>query len=93
MGYRIVYGRDPVVRREGSSLRLRVMTAVCLLLFASLARLGWPAGREMLGRVLLPREETAAAFSEMVSRVTGGEPLGEAVTAFCQTVVRGGLSQ
>ena len=91
MGYRIVYGKDPPVRRGRSSLRLRVMTAGCMLLFAALVRLAWPAGREVLGQVLLPREETAAAFSEMVSQVTGGGDFGEAVTAFCKTVVESGM--
>ena len=92
MGYRIVYGKDPVVRRERRSLRLRVMTAACMLLFAALVRLAWPAGAAVLGQVLLPREQTAAAFSEMVAQVSGGEGLGAAVTAFCRTVVMDGLS-
>ena len=92
MGYRIVYGKDPVIRPRGSSLRLRVMTAGCMLLFAALVRLAWPAGRAVLGEVLLPRAETAAAFSELVDQVSGGDPLGEAVTAFCRSVVESGLS-
>ena len=90
MGYRIVYGKDPVVRRRGGSLRLRVMTAAWMLLFAGLVRMAWPAGREVLAQVLLPRAETAAAFSEMVTAVSGGEPFGDAVTAFCRSVVADG---
>ena len=91
MGYRIVYGKDPPVSRGRSSLRLRVMTAGCMLLFAMVVRLAWPAGRGVLGQVLLPREETAAAFSEMVDQVAGGETLGAAVTAFCRSVVESGM--
>ena len=88
MGYRIVYGKDPVVRR--GSFRLRVMTAGWMLLFAVLVRRAWPAGREILAQVMLPRAETAAAFSEMVCAVEGGEAFGEAVTAFCRAVVSNG---
>lgn len=91
MGYRIVYGADPVVRR--GSFRLRVMMAGWMLLFAVLVRLAWPAGREVLAQVLLPRAETAAAFSEMVAAVNSGEALGEAMTAFCTAVVSGGMAQ
>ena len=90
MGYRIVYGKDPVVKRRGGSLRLRALTAAWMLLFAGLVRLAWPAGREALAQVLLPQEQTAAAFSQMVTAVSGGEPFGEAVTAFCRSVVANG---
>ena len=93
MGYRIVYGQDPVIKRKGGSLRLRGMTAAWMLLFAALVRLSWPAGREVLAEVLLPRAETAAAFSEMVAAVTGGESFAEAVTVFCRSVVSNGMAQ
>ena len=91
MGYRIVYGQDPVIKRKGGSLR--GMTAAWMLLFAALVRLSWPAGREVLAEVLLPRAETAAAFSEMVAAVTGGESFAEAVTVFCRSVVSNGMAQ
>ena len=93
MGYRIVYGKDPVIKGSGGSLRLRALTAAWMLLFAGMVRLAWPAGREVLSQVLVPREETVAAFSEMVTAVEGGEAFGEAVTAFCRSVVSGGTQQ
>lgn len=84
MGYRIVYGGEPPTGRKS---RLRLWTAVCLLVFVTAVRLAWPEGTEQLRQVLVPGEETAAAFSEMVENVGAGQGMGEALTAFCRTVV------
>ena len=84
MGYRIVYGEEPTVRRKS---RLGLWTAAFLLVFVGFVRLTWPEGTEQLRTVLEPRGDTAAAFSEMVENVSAGQGMGEAVTAFCRSVV------
>lgn len=84
MGYRIVYGGEPQFRQKS---RLRLWTAVCLLIFVTAVRLAWPEGTEYLRQVLVPGEETALAFAEMVEHVGAGQGMGEALTVFCRTVV------
>ena len=84
MGYRIVYGEEPRSRRKS---RLGLWTAAFLLIFVMAVRLAWPAGAEQLRAVLEPKGETVVAFSEMVANVGAGQGMGEAVTAFCRSVV------
>ena len=84
MGYRIVYGEEPTLRRKS---RLGLWTAVFLLIFVTAVRLAWPEGAEQLRTVLEPRGETVEAFSQMVANVGAGQGMGEAVTAFCRSVV------
>ena len=93
MGYRIVYGKDPVCRNAAGTGRLRVMTAAAMLLFVVLVRCAWPEGREILRDVLIPEERMIAAFSDMVAQVDNGQGIGEAVTAFCRTVVEHGRTE
>ena len=89
MGYRIVYGEEPTLRRKS---RLGLWTAAFLLFFVTAVRLAWPSGAEQLRTVLEPGGETVAAFSEMVANVGAGQGMGEAVTVFCRTVVENGVS-
>ena len=90
MGYRIVYAPQLPMRRKG---HLRLWTAVFLLIFVAAVRLKWPMGTEHLRKVLKPREQTVQAFSHMVEEVEDGLGMGEAVTAFCRTVVAHGLEE
>ena len=89
MGYRIVYGEEPTIGRKS---RLGLWTAVFLLIFVTAVRLAWPAGAEQLRAVLEPKGETVVAFSEMVANVGAGQGMGEAVTAFCRSVVNSAQS-
>lgn len=89
MGYRIVYGEEPTLRRKSS---LGLWTAAWLLVFVTAVRLAWPDGAEQLRTILEPRGETVEAFSQMVANVGAGQGMGEAVTAFCRTVVENGVS-
>ena len=84
MGYKIVYGEEPSRPRKS---RLGIWTAVFLLIFVTAVRLTWPAGAEQLRTVLKPSGETVEAFSQMVENVGAGQGMGEAVTAFCRSVV------
>ena len=84
MGYKIVYGEEPTLRRKS---RLGLWTAAFLLVFVTAVRLAWPAGTEQLRTILEPKGETAEALSQMVANVGAGQGMGEAVTAFCRSVV------
>ena len=88
MGYKIVYGRDPMPKNRGTA-RVRGLTAAFMLIFVILVRCAWPRGTDLLRRALEPGENTVTAFSEMVSSINGGEAVGEAVTAFCRRMVDG----
>ena len=93
MGYRIVYGRDPVCRPTVGTGRLRAMTAAAMLVFVALVRCAWPEGREILQEFLIPKEGMVTAFSNMVDQVDNGQGFSEAVTAFCRTVVEHGRGE
>lgn len=95
MGYRVVYGAMPPVKRRKSKLRLQALTAAFLLAFALTVRQAWPEGQEMLRRFLLPGEPTVTeeAFRNMISDLQGGEPLADAVTAFCAQIVEYGIPE
>ena len=95
MGYRIEYGpeRKQVENGRGASNRIRTMIAAWLLLFCLLVSAFWPKGSALLQNVLLPGEKTnsEAAFCHFVNNIRLGEPLGEAVSVFCRTVLLDGL--
>ena len=59
MAYRIVYGGEiPLHRkREGDFLRIKLLTAVFLVVFALAVRQYWPEGTERLRGYLLPGED------------------------------------
>ena len=84
MGYKIVYGEEPTRPRKS---RLGLWTAAFLLIFVTAVRLAWPGGTEQLRTILEPKGETVEAFSQMVANVGAGQGMGEAVTAFCRSVV------
>lgn len=91
MGYRIVYGPEIKAQpqRTGSSARLRTMIAAAFLLFSIIVRLTWQEGTEIMRQALLPGDLTVTeqAFSEMITDLRQGEPVADAVTVFCRTVL------
>lgn len=91
MGYRIVYGEDPFPKPPQHRSRLRLLTAAFALAFVVLVRLFWPEGTAILQRTLLPGEE--AAFVQLTEDIRAGEPVGDAVTAFCRSVVEEAVGQ
>ena len=90
MGYRIVYGDDPFEKQERRS-HLRSMTAGFALALVILVRLFYPQGAQVLREVLLPGDHEA--FMQLTERIQSGEPIGDAVTAFCQTIVEEAVGQ
>ena len=97
LSYRIVYGPMPDVPKAGKkgNVRLRVLTALFLLLFVLAVRQAWPEGSAVLRRCLIPGEPTATEemFHGMVSDIRSGETLGQAVTAFCKELVEYGIRE
>ena len=91
MGYRIVYGEDPFVQRPRRKGSLRLMTAGFALAFVVLVRCFWPQGADLLRQSLLPGEQEA--LRQMKEEIQAGEPIGEAVTAFCRSIVEDALGQ
>ena len=87
MGYRVIYGEDPFEKPKPRKGRLGLLTAGCLLAFVVGVRCFWPQGAETLNRIILPEQNTANAFGQMTRDILEGEPLGDAVTTFCRTIV------
>ena len=92
MGYRVIYGDAPFVKPKIRKGRLVVMTAACLLAFSMGVRCIWPQGAESLKQMLMPKETaTTTAFVQMTADIWEGEPIRDAVTTFCRTVVEGAI--
>lgn len=93
MAYRIDYGPAPVRGRgrSGRLLRVQAMTAAFLLLFILCVRQYWPEGIAKLRETLLPGQGAGqAAFQEFVSELRDGEPVYDALTAFCRQILENG---
>lgn len=90
MGYRIVYGDDPIEKAQRKS-PLRSMTAGFALALVVLVRIFWPEGTAVLQEVLLPGED--AAFIQLREDIQAGEPIADAVTVFCQQIVREAIGE
>ena len=82
---------DPFIKSGVEKSHLRVLTAGFLLAFVLLVRLCWPQGTALLRQTLLPGEDPA--FLQLQSDIQAGEPLGDAVTAFCRQIVEEALAQ
>lgn len=91
MSYRIEYGPaiPPEYRKEPKSTRLRVLTALFLLLFTLLVRQFFPSGTDKLRAALLPGAPTITqqALDFLMGDLRDGEPLGQAFTAFCTYII------
>ena len=97
MSYRIDYGGvvSTKVRRNTDRTHIRTMTAVCMILFALVVECFWPQGQQVLQKFFLPGEPTVTeqAFSELISDLSQGIKLQEAMTAFCQQIIDHGAGE
>ncbi len=94
MGYRITYENGIIRKKAVGERRFRWKRWGCGCLGVALAvALMLPQGRLLVRDLLLPGDEdvTAAALEEMVENIRAGEPVGEAVEAFCREILAGGL--
>lgn len=93
LGYRITY-ENGAIRRE--SCKKRQMKWKKWVVGASAAALAVmlciPKGRLWARDLVLPgdAEVTAAALEGMVCDLRDGEPMGEALEAFCREILAGG---
>lgn len=94
MAYRIDYGPPMEIRspKDSKAQRLRIMTAISLMLFVLGVRWLWPEGRQNLKQILLPEyaSHTQVAFQEMIGMMQQGESTADAVTTFCREVIEYG---
>lgn len=88
MGYRVIYGEDPFQKKE--KRHLPAMTAGFALAFVILVRCFWPQGTAVLREVLLPQ---ANGMEQLTEQIRAGEPVGDAVTAFCRGLVEEALGE
>lgn len=91
MGYMIAYdgsdtGKKYTVCRRS---RLPELTFGFFLAFLLLTRLFWPAGAAQLRQFLLPGDPdvTQQAVTVLVQDLRAGEPVGDAVKAFCSEIL------
>lgn len=91
MGYIIAYNGADAVKRATMhrKSKLPALTVAFLLTFLLLTELFWPAGKEKLRHILLPGDPdvTAHAVTVLVDDLRAGEPVGEAVKAFCSEIL------
>ena len=91
MSYRIEYGTAVPVKfqRKKRKSHVRMLTALCILLFALGVGKFWPDGRQVLRKFLLPGEPsvTEQAFVTIVSDLTEGVALEDALLTFCHQIL------
>jgi len=86
MGYRIEYPESSGRRRRHSRLWVPVCAAVCALVLMGLC---WKDSRYYIQRLLFPGDAAAALaeLERLAGNLRGGQPLGEALEAFCIGIV------
>ena len=97
MSYRIVYGNEIPTKfmQPPRRSQIRMMTAVCMILFSLAVGQFWPRGKQVLQEFLLPGEPTVTeeAFSDLVENLYQGMKLEAAMTAFCQQIIDHGAGE
>lgn len=92
MAYKIEYGSNGAEKKTLQPRKRRriPLTAGVLCMFLLLAVLFWPKGRTALRDIVLPgdAEVTADALQGLASDLRAGEGVSDAVTAFCQQIIR-----
>lgn len=89
MGYKIIYGKDPV--KKHSFTRLQGLICGFFLLFSLAVRLFWPAGSQVLRDLFVTDQlsQGAQAAVAMVEDLQQGESVSDAVSVFCQEILHG----
>ena len=93
MGYRISYENGRIKKHTVKEHRIGFKPIGIGLTSAALAiTMMVPQGRLWLRDLLLPGDEeiTAAALDSMVDQLRQGEPVEEALEAFCKEILAGG---
>lgn len=92
MGYQITYSDGSIQKKTTRRRRIKwkpVLLSVTAMVLTSV--LAVPSGRMWVRDLLLPGDEevTAAALHGLVEDLNAGEPLGDAVEAFCREIING----
>ena len=90
MFYRIEYGPATPHQRDKLPLRLIGLTCLFFTLFILAVKAAWPAGREMLTRILLPagnQNSFPAAAQAFLQELTNGAPFYDSLAAFCRQLI------
>lgn len=91
MPYRVTYGPPitPAAQKKDNFSRIRTLTASCLVVFAILVRLFFPAGCAQLRTILLPDPEdvSQAALDVFMDDLRNGGKLSDALYTFCAHIV------
>ena len=96
MGYRIIYAEErKKPENRNNQFRLRTLVALCLLVFSLTVKIFWPEGTQKLREVIIPAgmTQTQEDFQTMLHAIMTGEPVMDAVTAFCAGVVDHGTDR
>lgn len=91
MGYKIEYDSGTATRvAVRDSRKKKKWLAWSLAVAVIVGVLAFPQGREALRGIFLPGDEavTAQALQDLVTDLRAGEGVSEAMTAFCQQVIR-----
>ena len=92
MAYKIEYGTGVAEKKtlQPRKRRRLPLTAGVLCVFLLMTLLCWPKGRTALREVVLPgdAEVTADALQGLASDLRAGQGVSDAVTAFCQQIIR-----
>ena len=91
MAYRIEYS-SPARKHKIPHIRwqMPLMTCLFFLLFVASIKTVWPAGSQVLHRILLlPGNiaESETAIQTLISNLKDGQSFYESLTAFCQQII------
>ena len=91
MGYRIVYGKTPEKttfndRKQQTGKRIAVWTAA-LIAAVSICWIGW--SHPDIRQYILPGDPqvTGAALDQLIDDIRSGDPVSDAVAAFCKEII------
>ena len=88
MAYSIGYGNQPKPTYTQKRSKIPMLSFMFFILFLLMVNIFWQEGAQTLRHMLLPFEEnTVTAFDAMVTELSNGTALSDAVAAFCQEVI------
>ena len=96
MGYKIMYSpEDNNKYPTGQSGRKHKWLLPVIIILALLMSIRTAQVRDRLEEWIIPGNDqiTKAAFSVMIDEIRTGEPVTEAVTAFCRVIIENGNTE
>lgn len=90
MSYKISYGETAKMKMRKPNIRFVVpVAAVLAAALGVTARLCWPDETKQLIEALFPltSDSSQQALKSFSENIRAGEPIGDAVTAFCREII------